>query len=332
LLATDINPRILRRAMRGVYGEWSFRNSPPGFKDNYFSCLGKGKYELQAEIRNMVTFAYHNLAADAFPTPMNDTNAMDLIFCRNVLMYFSPARARLVGQRLYNCLVEGGWLIVSASELSQHTFAQFDATNFPGAIVYRRPSGKLRPAEALRIEKPKPAKKKPLPPPATGAVQPVAAFPGSPQPEWAHPAEFVETAPLATPPPDVLQVVRALANQGRLFEAWAACESALKADKLDPSLHYLAATILQELKRDDEAMTMLKRALYLNPNFLPAYFTLGNLAQRCGNTAIASKAFKNVLALLEGYQADDILPEAEGLTVGRLREIVRLTLQTRAKQ
>ncbi len=82
---------------------------------------------------------------------MNNTNAMDLIFCRNVLMYFAPARAQLVGRRLFRSLVEGGWFIVSASELSQDTFAQFTPVHFPGAIVYRRTTEKaIVPAAAAQ--------------------------------------------------------------------------------------------------------------------------------------------------------------------------------------
>ena len=72
-----------------------------GFKEKYFNRTPGGKYEIHPEIRKMVTFEYLNLAADVFPTPMNNTNAMDIIFCRNVLMYFTPERARLVGQGLY---------------------------------------------------------------------------------------------------------------------------------------------------------------------------------------------------------------------------------------
>jgi chemotaxis protein methyltransferase CheR len=142
------------------------------------------------------------------------------------------------------------------------------------------------------------------------------------------PAKTVEAVTPEAPLVDLGLIVRDLANQGRLAEAWAACEDAIDADKLNPGLQYLGATILQELNRESEAMAALKRALYLDPNFLLAHFALGNLARRRGNAAAAKKYFKNVLALLEDYQADDILPEAEGLTAGRLREIIRATLQT----
>lgn len=124
-----------------------------------------------------------------------------------------------------------------------------------------------------------------------------------------------------------IKAVRLLADQGRLGDAWAACETAIAADKLDPDLLYLSATILQELDREEEAVVTLKRLLYLDQNYLLAHFSLGNLAQRRGNATAAGKSFKNVLALLEDYEPDDILPEADGLTAGRFSEIVRATIQ-----
>lgn len=333
LLATDINPRILKQAAAAEYGEWSFRNAPAGFKEKYFRPREKGRYEIDPEIRKMVTFAYLNLASDPFPSPMNDTIAMDLIFCRNVLMYFTPTRASLVGQRLYHCLVEGGWFIVSSSELSQHMFSQFISTNFAGAIIYRRGLGNVPPALGFPTALPATAPNQPVQPHAVVKAPAAPVTPATPSHRTARPQGLPvrrsqETLAQAAPQEDVLTAVRILANQGRLAEAWAACELGLAADKLDPGLHYLGATILQELNREGEAVALLKRLLYLEPNFLLAHFALGNLAQRRGNLAAARKSFKNVLVLLQDYQPDDILPEVEGLTAGRLRKILRATLQT----
>src|SRR6185369_10141247 len=101
-------------------------------------------------------------------------------------------------------------------------------------------------------------------------------------------------------------------------EALAACNAALATGRLDPGLHYLHAVILQEQKRDDEAKAALKRALYLDPSFVLAHIALGSLSQRQGQARVAMKSFKTALALLETANPDDILPEAEGLTAGRL--------------
>ena len=125
ILATDINTCILNKAMAGVYSPWSFRNAPSWLKEGYFHCKVDGSLEILPEIRKMVSFAYLNLAEDIYPSALNNTSAMDIIFCRNVLMYFVSERARQVGQGLYRSIEEGGWLMVGASELSQFLFPQF---------------------------------------------------------------------------------------------------------------------------------------------------------------------------------------------------------------
>src|SRR5450756_2208863 len=100
------------------------------------------------------------------------------------------------------------------------------------------------------------------------------------------------------------------------------CEKAIAADKLNPLHHYLSATILQEQGQHDIAIQSLIRALYLEPMFVLAHFALGNLHQSQGRYREAQRYFGNVLLLLRRHPQDEILPEADGLTAGRLVEIV----------
>jgi chemotaxis protein methyltransferase CheR len=79
ILATDINPRILHRATAGLFSQWSFRNSPQWLKEKYVSLKEKDIFEIIPEIKRMVKFEYLNLADNVFPSPLNDTNAMDII-------------------------------------------------------------------------------------------------------------------------------------------------------------------------------------------------------------------------------------------------------------
>ncbi len=332
ILATDINPNILRKAAAGIYREWSFRNSPPGFKEQNFTATEDGLVKILPEIRSMVTFAYLNLAEDIFPSSTTNTNAMDLIFCRNVLMYFSTDLTKQVTQRLYQCLVEGGWFVVSSSELSQVTFSQFSAQRFLGAILYRREAKPLKPPNASAAPTRSNRPMLPTPPPKIAKLPPPhRPPPGQGNVPPAH--EVADTVP-ATPPeldkglPEAIQAVRELANLGMLDAAWAVCEAAIRDDKLNLGLYYLGATILQEQDRDPEAAIFLQHAIYLDSGFVLGHFALGNLAQRRGDRVTARKYFANVLALLERLDPDDLLPEAEGLTTGRLREITRATLQT----
>ncbi len=104
ITATDINPRFLHKAAAGIYGEWSFRDAPPWLKQRYFTPTADGRYAIAPRIKKLVNFAYLNLAQDVYPSLATDTNAMDVIFCRNVLMYFTPAQIRTVIGHLHPLL------------------------------------------------------------------------------------------------------------------------------------------------------------------------------------------------------------------------------------
>jgi chemotaxis protein methyltransferase CheR len=93
-------------------------------------------------------------------------------------------------------------------------------------------------------------------------------------------------------------------------------------DKCNSRLHYLLATILEEQKQIDDARVSLKKALYLDRNFVLAHFALASLSLRSGKAAEARKHFGNVAEILSGYKPDEIIPESEGITAGRLAEIV----------
>jgi chemotaxis protein methyltransferase CheR len=349
ILATDINPGILRKAAAGVYGQWSFRNAPLWLKEKYFCCNDRGKYELIPEIREMVTFAYLNLAEDIYPSPLNNTNAMDIIFCRNVMMYFAPERSMKISRKLFNALVDSGWLVVGASELSYETFTSFTPVHFPGAIAYRKEGMGTRPhvpSTLDDVEKILPvlessdirAEQKTWPSwykeSETNQIsdilpaQPVEQKYVSDASAIAHKDEASEEKEKKEAVANISLAARLLANQGKLDEAFGLCEKAIVSDKLNPGLYFLRAVILQELGRIDEAAVALKRTLYLDPDFVLAHYSLGNLMLRRGNAKAAKKSFENVLALLNAFREDDVLPESEGLTAGRFKEIICATIQT----
>jgi chemotaxis protein methyltransferase CheR len=334
ILATDINARFLKKAIAGSYGEWSFRSAPSDFKERYFSRTENGHYAIRPEIRKLVTFEHLNLVEDVYPSLATDTNAMDVILCRNVLMYFTPVQSRKVIGHLHHALMDGGWLAVSPSEASQALFTQFVTLNYPGVILYRKSDAAAR------------ANPLPWVPPAKAAPTPAA--PPAPPPETPAPLEL-RRAPLAVaaslyeqgcygeavdtllasldehqPERQTFSLVaRALANQGRLADALAWCDRWIAADKMDAAGHYLRAVVLMEYGHQDAARGSLQRALYLEPNFVLAHFALGSLARSGDRDDQADKHFAHTLDLLDRLQLHDVLPESDGLTAGRLAETIR---------
>lgn len=138
ILGTDINPKVLARAAAGLYTDWSFRDTPDWVKPRYFVTRSGNRYEIQPWLKRMVAFACLNLADDDYPSVLNNTNAMDLIVCRNVLLYFAQARIPQVVQRFHRALVEGGHLVMGSVEASAMTFPEFMPVRPPGVVLYRK--------------------------------------------------------------------------------------------------------------------------------------------------------------------------------------------------
>jgi len=105
------------------------------------------------------------------------------------------------------------------------------------------------------------------------------------------------------------------------------CNEGIAEDKLDIGLYSLRASILQELDRHDDAISSLKQAIYLDPNFIMAHFALGNLFVRQNKSKNARMHFKNVLDLISNLENDDIIPESDGLSVKYIYDIVKVNLE-----
>lgn len=355
ILATDINPRFLRKAEEGVYGEWSFREIEPTDRRKHFKKCKDGRLEVLPHLKRIVAFSYLNLAEDEYPSLWNNTNAIDLIFCRNVLMYFASDRAKKVIGNLHRSLVDDGWLVVGAPEYSHVPVPKFTAVNFPDAILYRKagdmwengqdvsPQGYEEPAGFPPLSSANLIPQSE----AEGAVSRESCLPSSDfaegaqeiQPSTPHAEAFrcfqqgrytdaIHQLHLAlshnsNDAEALVLLARVYANQGRLAEALACCERGIAADKLNPGGHYLHANILQELGAIEQATQSLKRTLYVDPNFILAHFSLGSLALRQVRVSESRKHFNNALSLLQKHGQGDILPHCEGMTVGRLKEIIR---------
>ena len=138
ILGTDINTTALDRARKATYGEWAFREERARqMRARYFKPIER-QYELAPEVRRMVTFTRFNLLSDPYPDYSTNTMFLDIILCRNVTIYFPESVTRMVVGRYYQCLADGGWLIVGHSEHALGTYQQFRVHNFPDAILYQR--------------------------------------------------------------------------------------------------------------------------------------------------------------------------------------------------
>ncbi|SMC39323.1 MCP methyltransferase, CheR-type [Desulfocicer vacuolatum DSM 3385] len=358
ILATDINPRSLKMASNGVYTKWSFRSTPEWIKKKYFTKTEDGHRKINSLIKNMVKFSNLNLMDDCYPSMINNTNTMDVIFCRNVLMYFPLEYTKKVIRRIYQAQANGGWLVISPGEMPHKFQSRFATIHLCGAILYRKGRSQVP------LEKNIKTKQIPLVPEKVLDFQnnlqqqtvfldqkdtfdKVASQPleapressksiGMPGNSHGHCLELFENGyygeaveslhGLLSHNQDdtnaMILLARTYANKGNLAKAAKWCERAIQIDKLNPSFHYLLSTIMAEQGRMEDAVDALKRVLYLDYNFVIAYFSLGNINRQLGKLEESKKNFDNATSILSKLQTKEILPESGGITAGRLKEII----------
>jgi chemotaxis protein methyltransferase CheR len=137
ILATDISRVALQIAAEGAYGVSSLRGMPEELVRRYFHRRGYREV-LDERICQRVTFRYSNLAAGDCADESNAAGEMDLILCRNVLIYFDRVSVRQVACRLFDSLAEGGWLVAGASDPPLAADAPFETVVTDHGVLYRR--------------------------------------------------------------------------------------------------------------------------------------------------------------------------------------------------
>jgi chemotaxis protein methyltransferase CheR len=137
IVGTDIARGRLADAQRGLYSKWQLRNTPEPARRRYFAPHGRF-FELSPRIRHRVDFRYLNLAEDSFPSLTTGIWGMDVIMCRNVLIYFDAPTVERVAQRLIASLSEDGWLLLGASDPAISDMVECDVVLTDSGLAYRR--------------------------------------------------------------------------------------------------------------------------------------------------------------------------------------------------
>ena len=114
-------------------------------------------------------------------------------------------------------------------------------------------------------------------------------------------------------------LARRSADQGRLDDARAYCWEAIARAHIAPEPHYLMATLCEATGDHAGALSNFRKALYVDPEFVPAYLGLASLHRRTGQANLAHRDVARARRLLEGRPADELVLAAEGLTVGHVR-------------
>jgi chemotaxis protein methyltransferase CheR len=316
ILGTDINQSFLARAARGEFDERAFRSTGDDVKRAWFSRSDRS-WTVSPRLKDWVSFQYHNLVEHPYPSIVHGIAALDLILCRNVMIYFDWGVIERILGHFHECLVDGGWLAVGHAESNPEVFRAYRTVNVPGATLYQKNGD--RPASSVPAVTPFP-----VPP----LWSPSAGIP----PLWTAPTlpALCEPCPPAPPPAPTaltgLALIRRLADEGRWQEAAARCEELLVHDHLNPSAHFYQALILDQRRLSADAERSFRRALYLDRAFVLAHYHLALLLRKTDQGDLAAQSLRNVQALLSRMNREQRLAEGDGLTVDELAQLTEMHL------
>ena len=332
--ATDVSREALQQAEQGTYRKWSFRGPAAEHAQAWISERGSG-WQVHDELRRHVTFDYLNLALDCYPSLATGTLGCDVIFCRNVLIYFDAETTREVTRRLYDSLSPGGWLILASTDPPLKDFAPFDPVETGSGIVYRRPL-EVRSFSAS----PPPVVTEPTHPPLSSIFEDVTGEAVTSDSTLLTSEDVaIKEAQAALDDGDYSRVrtltekrgdnavacallVRALTCVDA-SEAEAVCATAVQQHSTVGELHYLHAVLLLELERHVEAEQAVRRTLFLDRRLAVGHFSLGVILQRSGDTQGARRAFRNACDLCAALPAETVLPLTDGEPAGRLLQMAK---------
>ena len=135
IFGSDLNQQVLARARRGIYRENSFRSTSQILREKYFTRQPDGSWQISDEIRNRVSLGRMNIYDQARVSLLG---SLDVVFCRNVIIYFDDASKRTVINNFYQRLVDGGYLLLGHSESLISLSTQFKLKHLKNDMVYQK--------------------------------------------------------------------------------------------------------------------------------------------------------------------------------------------------
>lgn len=375
ILATDISSEALEKGERGVYGKRAVKYTDKVYLDKYFKRSdlsveqprqAGGKYYLKDEIRGMVKFLYHNLVNDVFP------ENLDLIFCRNVTIYFKRSLTEKIIEKFYQSLNEGGYLIIGHSETLYGMSSGFELVNLGDAFVYRKVNlvGGARPVresiskgvelkegvKEQRAGRHLPSKSpRTLSFPRVDSSSPAGLAVGDrrladvpfdaeasfgqalsyyQKRDYLKALELCQKAlPRLSNPARAYHLLGCIyADQGEYEKSKEPLEKALEYDSLLFDAYFKLGIVCIKLEKPKEAIASLKKTAFLNPNFALAHFYLANLYRDFKEDNKAKREYENTLKALNSGSKADLEEFGGGFAKETLTRTCQIYLERLRKK
>ncbi|GAB4338118.1 MAG: hypothetical protein Kow0037_21850 [Calditrichia bacterium] len=362
IFATDVNQKFLEKARKGIYSNWSFRKVSPHYIEKYFHKIDSRSYQISDEVKRLVQFSHFNLVENNWHKQLPFEKSPHLIFCRNVLIYFTQENIDRVIQNFSRVLHPAGYFISGSTEPAFRFFNNFRSVFKNGLPIYqRRTAAEVK--ESTRLES-KPmcslseresrngltgGREKRSQEKSFSALRKISKTHSSDKQEKAAKllsAEEIERMlirgenqaliNLLTGDTNgqnneekveyLLWLARAHANIGKKKEALELCQKALEINKFNHQVYYWMGVIEMEQNNTDKAKAYFQKSIYLQPDYAMPYIMLAHLSGMPTQSGNAQKHLKTALNILEKRPPEEIVYEADGSTVEALIKNLKMTM------
>lgn len=298
ILASDVSTKALKTAQEGVYSKWSLRSTDRSAIEKYFIQEGKN-FILKDEIKKMVNFEYFNLIKEPFPlSKMGDY--WDIIFCKNVTIYFKAESTKRVISNFYKSLQKEGYLFIGASESLYYISNDFELLEIDGNFIYQKPIKKIekiaeKPKEiAISPTLPQKPKKVDILKKELEKIKQKAKIPSNDekiQQLYKNAQYYFEEDMFEKALFELMKIIEftdehaetflmladIYANKEQFDDAERECRKALQLNSLLSPAHFLLGIILSKKGKTEEAIKEFKKTIYLDPNLPLAHLNLANI-------------------------------------------------------
>jgi chemotaxis protein methyltransferase WspC len=301
--AYDISPACIERARSGIYGRNAFRSGDMAFRDRHFSSAGDDDYRISDAIRRQVRFRQGNLLEFDLSTRLG---YYDVVFCRNLLIYFDKPTTKAAIERLEALLANDGLLFAGYAEVPSICQHGFVPLQYAQAFGLRKESAAPRPAAPQTpqpAQPPRTAARRPASPPAPAALPSASAAPLAVRPRAASKPAAPPPSAAPAPDQDLLAQARKLADQGQFKEADSKCRDHLAKSPDSAEAYFILGLLNEHANKPALAEDYWRRCIYLQPDHYDALCHLALLAETNRDPAAAAALKARAARIYKRQQA-----------------------------
>lgn len=292
IIGTDVSEKALASAREGIYGKNSFRITSDYYKEKYFRKVSFDKWEIKPFVKKLVTFYFHNLIKEPYPSVL--MQMWDIIFCRNVTIYFKPESTARVIRNFYESLVPGGYFFTGHSETLYHINPGFRLRRIGDVFIFQKPEVEVEQEkpELQLIQEDKPAEQPLNNTEILDCLIEMQNRAGHKE-AIAEIGKCLEKYPGLENDHEFLKTCGCMfLNHGDIDGAWRYLEKAAKLNNFDPEVHYLAGIYHRKKGHTEKAIECFRKAIYLDKKHHLSLIELANIYSETGDYRKAKKYYK----------------------------------------